>query len=445
MLTIEENERLTQVGPGTPMGELMRRYWHPIVGSVQLIDKAVIPVRILGENLVLFKSKSGKLGLVQDLCPHRQTQLMYGIVEEEGLRCPYHGWLFDGTGICLEQPAEPPESTFKDKVKIKAYPVEELGGLVFAYLGPEPAPLVPRWDVLVRDHVLRDIGVKISPCNWLQLMENVPDPVHVEHLHGKYGLALIEQWKQEGKPMAPGLEGASKAYALHFMKTAYEEFEYGILKRRVLEGGTEEDEPWQVGQSVIFPTMGTVYGGGVYGYHFETPIDDYSTLSIFYQAYDPGPEIEVPKQDVIPVYEVPIYDENGQVIVNFIDGQDSMVILSQGVIADRSKERLGESDKGVILYRRQLKEQMELVLDGGEPMNTFRDPLRNKCIDLPQQKVYANMGSSGGFKKGDVVNGSCAMFSPIIDEVEELFAKVADIRASGDAHGTGKLDLKTES
>ena len=437
MLTVEENERLTQIGPGTPMGEMMRRYWHPIAGSAQLMDKPVMPVRVLGENLVLFKDKRGRLGLIQDLCAHRQTQLMYGMVEEDGLRCPYHGWMYDRAGRCIEQPAEPPGSTFKDRVTITAYPVEELGGLIFAYMGPEPTPLVPRWDVLVRDHALRDIGVKVSPCNWLQLMENVPDPVHVEHLHGKYGLALVEQLKREGKAMAPGLEGASEAYALHFMKTAYDEFEHGIIKRRVLEGGTEEDEPWQIGQSVIFPTMGTVYGGGVYGYHFETPIDDYNTLSIFYQAYDPGPEVEVPKQEVVPVYEVPIYDENGQIIVNFIDGQDSMVIISQGVIADRSKEKLGESDKGVILYRRQLKEQMELVLDGGEPMNTFRDPAQNQCLNLPKQKVYANMGLSGGFKKGDVVNGSCAMFSPIIDEVEELFAKAAEAKLARDGKKAG--------
>ena len=147
MLTIEENERLTQIGPGTPMGELMRRYWHPIAGSAQLMDKPVMPVRVLGENLVLFKDKRGRLGLVQDLCAHRQTQLMYGMVEEDGLRCPYHGWMYDTAGRCIEQPAEPPGSTFKDRVTITAYPVEELGGLVFAYLGPEPTPLVPRCQV----------------------------------------------------------------------------------------------------------------------------------------------------------------------------------------------------------------------------------------------------------------------------------------------------------
>ena len=144
MLSIEENERLTRVGPGTPMGDLMRRYWHPVAASIELKENPTRAVRLLGEDLVLYKDRSGILRLIQESCPHRRVNMLYGIPEQHGLRCPYHGWLFDETGSCLEMPAEAPDSTFKDRVQALSYPVEELGGLIFAYLGPQPVPLLPR-------------------------------------------------------------------------------------------------------------------------------------------------------------------------------------------------------------------------------------------------------------------------------------------------------------
>jgi len=132
MLTQEQNERLTRVGPGTPMGELMRRYWHPVAIEAELIEHATKRVRILGESLTLFKDKRGGYGLIAERCPHRLVNLATGIPEEDGLRCMYHGWKFDASGRCIEQPAEPAGSTFMDKVRVKAYPVEVLGGLVWA-------------------------------------------------------------------------------------------------------------------------------------------------------------------------------------------------------------------------------------------------------------------------------------------------------------------------
>src|SRR5579884_3178293 len=182
MLTAQENERLTRVGPGTPAGEWLRRYWHPIAisdrwdgiktlwkcdepvtfkgrsGTVASFGAALgtftgqpTPVRILGEDLVLFRDGSGRLGLLGLRCPHRAASLEYGRIRPEGIECCYHGWLFDVTGRCLAQPAEPPESTFKDKVKHTAYPVRELGGLIWAYLGPGDPPILPKLDVVARD------------------------------------------------------------------------------------------------------------------------------------------------------------------------------------------------------------------------------------------------------------------------------------------------------
>src|SRR6266540_4287754 len=146
MLTKEQNKRFTEVGPSKPMGELMRRYWLPFATVGQFHQHPTRAITLLGEHLVAFRDRSGRYGLIQEYCPHRNVNLLWGIPEPEGLRCPYHGWLYDNQGNCLDQPAESPDSTFKDRIKIKSYPVEELGGMLYAWLGPEPRPLVPRWE-----------------------------------------------------------------------------------------------------------------------------------------------------------------------------------------------------------------------------------------------------------------------------------------------------------
>jgi len=193
MLSKEANERLCRVGPGTPMGALMRSYWQPIAPYATLLDNPVRKVRILGEDLVLYRDRSGTLGLIQDKCAHRSTGMQLGIPEQKGLRCPYHGWLYDAEGRCLETPLEPRESTFKDRVRMVAYPVQELGGLVFAYLGPQPAPLLPRWDILVWPNCVRQVGITVLPCNWLQCQENALDPAHGIYLHGHFFRYTLER------------------------------------------------------------------------------------------------------------------------------------------------------------------------------------------------------------------------------------------------------------
>src|ERR1044072_7867914 len=141
MLTREENETLTRVGPATPGGELLRRYWMPVACTGELTDaKPIKPLRLLGADLVVFRDRRGRYGVVGERCPHRSASLAFGRVDEEGIRCPYHGWKFDCSGKCIEQPAEPESAGFKAKIKHTAYPVEKLGGLLWAYLGPEPRP-----------------------------------------------------------------------------------------------------------------------------------------------------------------------------------------------------------------------------------------------------------------------------------------------------------------
>ena len=186
MLSREENELLTKVDRGTPAGELLRRYWHPVAVAGELTEeKPIKAVKILGEELVVYRDTTGRYGLLGEHCPHRLASLAFGRVDEQGIRCPYHGWKFAASGKCLEQPAEPPESTFKDRIQHTAYPVEKLGGLLFAYLGPTPQPLLPRWDVLAWEHGKRWIVIdSLLDCNWLQPMENSVDPSHLYWLHG---------------------------------------------------------------------------------------------------------------------------------------------------------------------------------------------------------------------------------------------------------------------
>ncbi len=160
-------------------------------------------MRILSEDLVLFRDRGGRLGLVQERCPHRMTSLAVGIPEPEGLRCCYHGWLFNAEGKCLEQPLEPGGTSFKDKIEITAYPVQELGGLIWAYLGPKPAPLLPRWDLFVRKHGFRQMVGHQLPCNWLQCMENRGDLGHAVYLHGRlFQYALEREGRLTDDPKA---------------------------------------------------------------------------------------------------------------------------------------------------------------------------------------------------------------------------------------------------
>ena len=190
----EDNEVLTKVGQGTPCGETLRRYWWPIMTSADVKDRP-LPVRVLGEDLILFRDRGGRVGLLHARCCHRGTTLYYGKVEDDGIRCCYHGWKFDIHGNCLEQPCEPSGGVFKDKVRQPWYPVGERYGLIFAYMGSAgKMPVLPAYECLetmddgefveADDSSIGGGGPAIIPCNWLQHFENVVDPYHVPVLHG---------------------------------------------------------------------------------------------------------------------------------------------------------------------------------------------------------------------------------------------------------------------
>jgi 5,5'-dehydrodivanillate O-demethylase oxygenase subunit len=382
MLTAEMNQQMTQVSAGTPMGELMRRYWQPIAAVEELDSKWTKRVRLLGEDLVLYRSKAGKLGLVGEFCPHRRASLAYGFPTEEGIRCPYHGWMFNETGACLDTPNEPKGSQLKSKIKTEAYPVEELGGLIFAYLGPAPAPLLPRYDAYVVPNAVRMIGKVILPINWLQIMENSVDQIHVEWLHGHLLEALRE--KNGG--------GKQESTSRHHLKIAFRETDYGITKLRLLEGQSEDSDDWTVGHPLVFPN--TLVGGTsdpetqTFKYQIRVPVDDFNTLHIWYNAYVPPEGVRIPEHLLrrIPVHEVPYLNEDGEPMLDCVDGQDIMAWMTQGRVADRTKENLCSSDVGVAQYRRMLRREWTKVAEGRDPIGVMRDPAQNSIIRFPTER-----------------------------------------------------------
>ncbi|MGH1492369.1 MAG: Rieske 2Fe-2S domain-containing protein, partial [Acidimicrobiales bacterium] len=203
-MTQEENDQLTQIGPGTPMGGVLRHYWYPVAFTRELEEFPVKQTRLLGEEWAVFKTGDGGYGIVDERCPHRGASLVYGIVEDDGLRCGYHGWKFDTEGTCVEILAEPDSSAkFRAGCGVRSGKAQELGGLVWAYVGDGPAPELPRYEAYTMDGI-RDIGHAVIPCSWLQIMENAVDPYHVEALHGNYFEFIA---KLQGTPMPESFGG----------------------------------------------------------------------------------------------------------------------------------------------------------------------------------------------------------------------------------------------
>ncbi len=399
MLSSEHNDKLTLTGPGTPMGELMRRYWHPVAAGVDLDPRRPTKaLKILGEDLVLFRTRSGAVGLVQRTCAHRGTSLVRGVPEPDGIRCCYHGWVYGLDGSCIEMPNEPNQN-FKDRVKIRAYPAQELGGLIFVYLGPQPAPLLPRWDLLVWENISRRVTFSEIPCNWLQCQENSLDPVHFEWLHGYYG----RYWREvesgdasdEDPDWASGTGAWNRQFSQPHARIGFDRFQYGIIKRRITEGIDADHADWRIGHPIGFPNFVRVGAKWAHSIQWRVPIDDHTTLGVRYMCTVPKPGETA--DDHVPSEILPIYDEDGEFIVDLVPHQDHMAWVSQGHITDRSTESLNTTDIGLIMFRKMLDEQIAIVADGGDPMNTFRDPSQNECIVLPQEdSFYPGYDAPGG-------------------------------------------------
>lgn len=382
MLSREENEFLTQVGRGTPAGELLRRYWHPVAAAGEVTDEQPIKaVRRLGEDLVVYRDKSGGYGLVAEQCPHRSASLAFGRVDAEGIRCPYHGWKFDAAGKCLEQPAEPPGSTFKERIRHTAYPVEKLGGLLFAYMGPEPRPLLPRWDVLAWEKGKRWIEIhSMLQCNWLQPTENSVDPSHLYWLHGSTAhlAQLMERYEE---------------------KHEFLRFEYGIMKRRTTPGKKPGDRPQLDQHPLLFPNtlrhvLKTREEGKIrHNLQMRVPVDDTHT-QVYVVYFEPGESARLAEGEDTPFEYFPLRDEQGRYRLDQVLVQDSMAWETQGALTDRAREHLGAGDEGIITLRRLLREQIETVQKGGAPLGWVRDAAKNRIIELDVVNERIGLGGS---------------------------------------------------
>jgi 5,5'-dehydrodivanillate O-demethylase len=391
MMPKAESDILTHVGPGTPAGEMFRRYWLP-VGISDEVGAVPRKVRVLGEDLVLFRNDKGVPGLLGLQCPHRLTSFEYGRVECGGIRCCYHGWLFDLSGRCLEMPGEPKNSSFKDKVKHIAYPCQEAGGLVFAYMGPGEPPLLPSFEILHSDAYARRVSIDwpVFPCNWLQIAENDIDPVHASVLHNDATFAQNTLFPR----MATRIE--------------FEETEHGVMytayRPGLEEGTTYVRRVNQVPPAVLAFGPGRSpdrpndpeFGGSL---RWRVPIDDTATKLFSLYAMpkvnlkkgsdgrDMG-GIVAPKEDVQASlagnFWQPERGPDGRFVLNQTWKQDYVAIVSQGAIVDRTRERLGTSDGGVISIRKMHMEAIRAVQEGRDPKGVERDAAKRKWIRFPR-------------------------------------------------------------
>lgn len=387
MLTAEDNAFLCQVGRGTPAGEWLRRYWYPICPVTELTqDTPKRHVKLLGEDLVLFKDGAGRIGLLIDRCSHRGVSLSYGRIHDEGIACAYHGWLYDVEGNILQTPAEQNDAITRT-VKHRAYQARKYAGLYWAYLGPAPAPELPKWDVLERKDGRLEINIyQPVNCNWLQSIENSADPDHRQLLHQEY----VGGSDRETPDPSRGRFDDVTHHDLY--KVPYG----GIMKVRHFKNGLVESHP------LILPTI-LRQGQGL---QYRQPMDDYHIWEI--------------RVNFKPNKDGSLRESDDDIIVNYIDShrlpgdqhrhepvhyrmdriafQDYMCWETQGPITDRTTEHLGYSDRCIVMFRDMVKENIRRVLEGEDPDGTFRDP-HHEPIDT---RLAENLGTLGAPESPDV-------------------------------------------
>ena len=369
-----EDEELTRVGPGTPCGEYLRRFWHPVAQSRELKD---LPkrIRIMGEDLVLFRDQSGEVGLLELHCSHRGTSLEFGQICEKGIRCCYHGWLYDVDGRILETPGEPPDSTLKERLHHGAYPTLEYKGLIFAYMGPpEKQPPFPILDTYDMPGYRCIPGIKaIWPCNWLQMNENGMDPMHGVFLHSLPGQTLFS-------------DAFGHAEGLDFMETPAGMA--GLIMRRA------KDNAWLRMNDKLVPNVSQFPPTTEEGEQeltctppidtdWAVPIDDTHTmwLGLFHVLDDQEVDFEPP---VDRDFDIPENYEEGQTADRPYEERQRLpgdydAQVGQRPIAIHALEHLATTDRGVIMLRNIIRQGIRDVQNGRDPKGLFRET--GKVID----------------------------------------------------------------
>ena len=382
MLSKEDNELLTRASAGTPMGELLRRYWIPALLSEEIPapDCAPARVRLLGEGLVAFRDTEGRIGLIGEHCAHRGTSLFYGRNEECGLRCIYHGWKYDVEGNVLETPAEPPQSDYGKKIRHTAYPTREAAGIIFAYLGPKDSmPLFPNYEWTQVPLTQTYVTKALLECNYLQGLEGECDSSHLSFLHRSFHPGPGQRLYQ--LDTAPAYET--------------EETDFGV-RMAAIRGA--DDQQYVRVSSFVMPVAGCVpVGGGSFALdgfeiHMYVPADDTHAwrYDLGFRRTRPVREEEVHRRKQIGPYYTRIrnarnhYLQDREVqrtltftgIEDFLN-HDACVTESMGSIYDRSREHLGASDKAVIAVRKFLLRSVKAFQDGAEPPHLVRDAAKN--------------------------------------------------------------------
>ena len=413
MLTLEENKLLTRTGPGTPMGDLLRRFWLPFLLAEELPrpDCPPVRVRLLGEDLVAFRDTGGRVGLLEAHCPHRRTNLFFGRNENDGLRCVYHGWKFDVHGRCVDMPSEPAESNFRDKVRANAYLARERGGLLWAYMGPQDLmPGMPEleWARVPDSH--RVVSKRLQESNFVQAVEGGIDSSHVSFLHSRLqtdepdALAGVVRTEYMTRDRSPRFFVKDTSYGLL------------IAARRNAE---EDSYYWRLTQYLMpFYTMIPGTPGFPIGGHAWVPIDDERcwNFSVTWRHDRPLSQEELTFQrsglgihaEVDQTYR-PIRNQSNDYLIDReeqrtrtftgirgIGEQDMAVQESSGTILDRSQEHLGSSDAAVIAMRRRLTSAAIALREGAEPPEVHNPDaykVRSASIVLDQRQDFAEGAS----------------------------------------------------
>jgi phenylpropionate dioxygenase-like ring-hydroxylating dioxygenase large terminal subunit len=378
MLSREDNQLIAQVGPGTPMGNLFRLFWLPglIADRLREPDGPPVRLRILGEDLVAFRDSAGKVGFVQKHCPHRGASLFFGRNEEEGLRCVYHGWKFDASGACVDMPNEPPESNFRHKVRVTAYPSAEHGGLIWIYMGPpDRTPELPQleWTQVSPEH--RTLSMWMNRSNWLQILEGDFDTCHSMFLHSA---------------MDPSLQQASRRLDIMKDKSpriAAKQTEYGMVyggRYQTIDGHyVWRLTQWLLPSSSIIASRQYPFNG-----RYFVPMDDHHTAVFSYLCHPTeniangqhsvaartGAHVDTdwttfqfPDGTIIDT-GVPIWDRRNDYgldrevqrtrnyagMLHGAQNQDLAMTETMGIVVDRTKERLGTTDTAIIALRRRI-------------------------------------------------------------------------------------------
>ncbi len=391
MLTREENELVCRTGPGTPMGQVFRRFWLPVALAEELPGPDCDPVRVklLSEDLILFRDSSGRPGLVDAYCPHRGAPMFFGRSEDDGLRCVYHGWKFDVEGACTDLPNAPEGETFKNKVKITAYPCVEKAGLIWAYMGPaEKQPPLPGFDWLDMPQGHTYVKKFRLECNYLQAMEGDYDPSHATFLH-----STLDQ-SQSNNPALQASGGRIQLADKMAHYVSIEDTDTGLMMVAVSKRTDEKLQynagPWMM---PIFCTAG-IAGPGIYSTNMRIPIDDDALM--FYRlrwSYEPIPQKEIfayeqgeyiyPK--LIPGTFIPTDRKANDYNVDRVAQRNysytgiktfplqdiAMMEDQRGPMMDRSREHLASSDEAIIRVRRRLIRTARAMMEGKDPQEPF--------------------------------------------------------------------------